>query len=80
MVTTKRFNIFVLPLMIIIIVTSQYAQAVESKPTIQLQHQQRYSKMLSTLGMVCKCCDDECRSTWEGSCSNLQCLPWKKYY
>lgn len=41
------------------------------------------SKMLATLGIVCKCCDGEsgkCRSTWDGSCSKLQCLPWKFHW
>ncbi|KAK6779231.1 hypothetical protein RDI58_021415 [Solanum bulbocastanum] len=40
-------------------------------------------KMFETLGMVCKCCDganfgqDLCSATWDGSCSNLKCFPWK---
>ncbi|KAL5706278.1 hypothetical protein ACHQM5_024470 [Ranunculus cassubicifolius] len=41
---------------------------------------QRFSKISATLGMSCKCCDGEegiCRSTWEASCSKLECLPWK---
>ncbi|OWM81776.1 hypothetical protein CDL15_Pgr007814 [Punica granatum] len=38
----------------------------------------RYAKILATLGIVCKCCNgSECTSTWNGSCSQLQCLPWK---
>src|SRR5438445_461434 len=41
-----------------------------------------YSKLLGTLGMVCKCCDGnggECRTTtWLEPCSNLQCHPWKQ--
>ncbi|MCD7452969.1 hypothetical protein HAX54_019026 [Datura stramonium] len=47
----------------------------------------KYLKMLETLGMVCKCCDGEvfgqgkyqelCSVTWDGTCSNLQCSPWK---
>ncbi|OIT39140.1 hypothetical protein A4A49_00712 [Nicotiana attenuata] len=46
-----------------------------------------YLKIFKTLGMVCKCCDgvdsregrkqDLCSATWAGSCSNLQCFPWK---
>ncbi|KAF3969859.1 hypothetical protein CMV_006380 [Castanea mollissima] len=42
--------------------------------------QQRFSEIFSTLGVACKCCDGEkgeCTSTWTGSCSKLQCLPWK---
>lgn len=47
--------------------------------------------VLATLGVVCKCCDGVatggggkeegegkgCVAVWSGSCSNLQCLPWK---
>ncbi|KAF3636369.1 hypothetical protein BC332_23518 [Capsicum chinense] len=46
-----------------------------------------YLKKFETLGMVCKCCDgidvekgkkqELCSATWVGSCSNLQCFPWK---
>ncbi|CAN4116017.1 unnamed protein product [Withania somnifera] len=47
-----------------------------------------YLKMFETLGMVCKCCvvgadfgqgknQELCSATWDGSCSNLQCFPWK---
>ena len=39
-----------------------------------------FSEIFSTLGVACKCCDGEkgeCTSTWTGSCSKLQCLPWK---
>ncbi|XAR71977.1 hypothetical protein NMG60_11018444 [Bertholletia excelsa] len=45
------------------------------------QFPQKYSKVFSSLGLVCKCCDGveggECRSTWEGPCTNLRCAPWK---
>ncbi|KAL8152732.1 hypothetical protein V2J09_010492 [Rumex salicifolius] len=38
----------------------------------------KYSNVLETLGVACKCCDGgECKSSWSGSCSQLQCLPWK---
>ncbi|KAG6671191.1 hypothetical protein I3843_Q009100 [Carya illinoinensis] len=42
--------------------------------------QQKYSKIFSTLGIVCKCCDGEtgeCTSTRTECCSKLQCFPWK---
>lgn len=61
--------------------------------SLQQQHSSKLSssiqflKMSETLGMVCKCCDgmdiekgikqDLCSATWDGSCSNLQCFPWK---
>ncbi|CAN1275537.1 hypothetical protein LINPERPRIM_LOCUS15737 [Linum perenne] len=41
------------------------------------------SKFFATLGVVCKCCDNrpsgngECSSSWEGSCRDVQCLPWR---
>ncbi|CAI0427365.1 unnamed protein product [Linum tenue] len=41
------------------------------------------SKIFATLGVICKCCDNregengECASSWEGSCSDVQCLPWR---
>lgn len=40
-----------------------------------------YSKLLGTLGMVCKCCDGaggECKTKWLEPCPNLQCHPWKQ--
>ncbi|CAN4106009.1 unnamed protein product [Withania somnifera] len=61
--------------------------------SVQQQHNSKFSssikylKMFETLGMVCKCCDgadfgqgikqDLCTTSWNGSCSNLQCFPWK---
>ncbi|KAK1354660.1 hypothetical protein POM88_047916 [Heracleum sosnowskyi] len=43
----------------------------------------RYSKLVATLGLICKCCDGssgeaECKTTWVQPCSNLQCHPWKQ--
>nr|GMC88395.1 Fibropellin-1 like [Ipomoea batatas] len=40
------------------------------------------TSILATLGVVCKCCDggegeEGCVTVWSGSCSKLQCLPWK---
>ena len=40
-----------------------------------------YASVFATLGLVCKCCDGgECKSTWNNSCSKVQCLPWKQHY
>lgn len=44
-----------------------------------------YEKVFATLGVKCKCCDgsssdENCKSIWEGSCSKLQCLPWKDHH
>ncbi|CAI0471190.1 unnamed protein product [Linum tenue] len=41
------------------------------------------SKIFATLGVICKCCDNrqgengECSISWKGSCSDVQCLPWR---
>ncbi|CAL5363711.1 hypothetical protein CsSME_00000874 [Camellia sinensis var. sinensis] len=75
---SKRFELLILLFMILAI--SQYT-TVEAR-AISLQHPQRYSKeFANNLGVVCDCCDgeegDQCRSSWEGSCSKLRCLPWK---
>ncbi|KAL5709358.1 hypothetical protein ACHQM5_020058 [Ranunculus cassubicifolius] len=56
-------------------------QGVQSR-TLPLSstEQHRFSKVFATLGMSCKCCDGKegmCRSTWESTCSKLECLPWR---
>ncbi|KAF8395186.1 hypothetical protein HHK36_019128 [Tetracentron sinense] len=74
---SKRFVLLLLLLMIAAI--SQKARCAEARP-LSLLPQERYTKMIATLGIVCKCCDgvgDECTTTWDASCSKLQCLPWK---
>ncbi|KAJ7961347.1 Fibropellin-1 like [Quillaja saponaria] len=66
-------------LLIIIASTSQNSRITEARPLSLMSHQGQ-SKIFSTLGVVCKCCDGvegDCTSTWTGSCSKLQCLPWK---
>ncbi|KAI3750398.1 hypothetical protein L2E82_21033 [Cichorium intybus] len=43
---------------------------------------QRYPRGFDTLGMICKCCDlpkNECTSRWNGSCSHIQCSPWRSH-
>ena len=42
-----------------------------------------YARVFDTLGMICKCCDGpggDCTSRWNGSCSNLQCIPWRFHW
>ncbi|KAL4340407.1 hypothetical protein GQ457_08G019660 [Hibiscus cannabinus] len=51
-----------------------------ARPLPVLPDQQRYWKMLGSLGVVCECCDGsegECSATWTQPCSKLKCLPWK---
>ncbi|GAV65454.1 hypothetical protein CFOL_v3_08969 [Cephalotus follicularis] len=66
-------------LLAITIFTSQKAIVAEAR-ALPFIPKQRYSSVFATLGVVCKCCNGEggeCTSTWNLSCSNLQCLPWK---
>ncbi|KAF9597468.1 hypothetical protein IFM89_018914 [Coptis chinensis] len=72
------------PCVLLVLVLMFLAQAhrlpgADSRPHPILE-QTRYSKVFKTLGIGCKCCDGKegvCRSTWDGSCTRLQCLPWK---
>ncbi|CAH1445836.1 unnamed protein product [Lactuca virosa] len=51
----------------------------EARP-LSIIPQQKYLSSFDTLGMICKCCDlpkNECTSKWNGSCSNIQCIPWR---
>ncbi|ESR48826.1 hypothetical protein CICLE_v10033223mg [Citrus x clementina] len=78
MAEPRRFQLFLLLLVMIIVAVPH--QCSSTRPISIQNHQLGNSKMLATLGIVCKCCDGEsgkCRSTWDGSCSKLQCLPWK---
>ncbi|GKV05918.1 hypothetical protein SLEP1_g17866 [Rubroshorea leprosula] len=73
-----------LPLLFLVVVfsaTSHNSVGAEARP-LPFLPQQNYSKLLSTLGVVCKCCDGiggDCSVTWTDPCSNLQCQPWKQY-
>ncbi|KAJ4720894.1 Fibropellin-1 like [Melia azedarach] len=80
MVKPEGFQLL-LVLLLIVAVSQCSCRVVKATRARILNHQLGYSKTYATqLGVVCKCCDGEkgeCRSTWEGSCSKLQCLPWK---
>ena len=42
-----------------------------------------YPRGFDTLGMICKCCDlpnSDCTSRWNGSCSDIQCIPWRLHW
>ncbi|KAG6693074.1 hypothetical protein I3843_10G140800 [Carya illinoinensis] len=79
---TPPKHLLLVLLLILIVSTSQLqlpGGVAEARPISSIP-QQRYSKIFSTLGIVCKCCDGdkgECTSTRTESCSNLQCFPWK---
>ncbi|PWA92624.1 hypothetical protein CTI12_AA078260 [Artemisia annua] len=79
----KLRNLGILVFLLMIFGSSQSTRDFSSQP--QVYYPQRYPKMLFTLGMECKCCDgassnENCESIWKGSCSKLQCLPWKQYH
>ncbi|XAR68890.1 hypothetical protein NMG60_11000294 [Bertholletia excelsa] len=66
-------------LLLVIGLTSKRTGFAEARP-LSVVPEQRYSKIFATLGLACKCCDGssgKCTSAWVGSCSNLECLPWK---
>ncbi|KAK4771327.1 hypothetical protein SAY87_031859 [Trapa incisa] len=81
--SSSRTSLFMPWLLLLLVATASEDRVVAqaSRPISSLPRwpsQQRYSKILATLGIVCKCCDEgQCASTWEGPCSQLQCLPWK---
>lgn len=77
-----KVHFLLLSLLLINFSESRFARPIslQQHNTIKLSS---YLKMFETLGMVCKCCDgdnigqDLCSATWDGSCSNLKCVPWK---
>ncbi|GKV10068.1 hypothetical protein SLEP1_g21487 [Rubroshorea leprosula] len=78
METQKCFLLLVLFLYVYISATHNSVGA-EARP-LPVVPQQKPTKFLATLGVVCKCCDGsgrECSVTWTDPCSNLQCEPWK---
>ncbi|KAK6794072.1 hypothetical protein RDI58_007525 [Solanum bulbocastanum] len=65
---SKPFVFFVLLVLVMMITTSSL--------------EGDYSKIFSTIGLECKCCDGEegeCTKSWHGTCSNFQCSSWKQY-
>lgn len=86
-----KVHFLLLSLLVINFSESRFGLSDAARP-ISTQHISKFSsveylKMFETLGMVCKCCDGEnfgqeinqdlCRATWNDSCSNLKCFPWK---
>ena len=77
----KKPVILVLLLLLIVSNGERSSSVVEGRALSLVSHQE-YSKIFSTLGVVCKCCDGidgACSNTWTNSCTNLQCLPWKSH-
>ncbi|KAI4302693.1 hypothetical protein MLD38_038412 [Melastoma candidum] len=79
-------NYLILAGMLLAIVSaSHHATLVESRvlpesPSSSQLADQGISKVLATLGVVCRCCnpDGECTGPLDtGSCHRVQCLPWK---
>ncbi|KDP44860.1 hypothetical protein JCGZ_01360 [Jatropha curcas] len=79
MAVSKGLVVLVL-LFTIVAMSLQYPGGAEAG-AVSLKHGNS-KKFFATLGLECKCCDGdkgECRSSWESSCSKLQCHPWKSY-
>ncbi|AES71054.1 transmembrane protein, putative [Medicago truncatula] len=83
---TQKCFIFFVCLLIISPKLTLIPNSVEGRKVFTINRKENdfkgYSKReaYSTLGLVCKCCDGEggdCISTWDASCSNLMCKPWK---
>ncbi|KAL5709359.1 hypothetical protein ACHQM5_020059 [Ranunculus cassubicifolius] len=76
----SRRDVFLI-LMWLVVAQVPRVQGVESRTkSLSFTEQHRFSKVFATLGVSCKCCDGKegvCRSTWESSCSKLECLPWE---
>ncbi|KAL5709357.1 hypothetical protein ACHQM5_020057 [Ranunculus cassubicifolius] len=76
----SRRSVFLL-VVLMVVAQAHRLQGVQSRTlSLPSTDQNRFSKVFATLGMSCKCCDGKeglCRSTWESSCSKLECLPWK---
>ncbi|KAK8600248.1 hypothetical protein V6N13_059935 [Hibiscus sabdariffa] len=69
-------------LLLLLVISSSSPSVSAARPLSILPDQQRYSKILASLGVVCKCCDGigsggECSTAWTQPCSKLKCLPWK---
>ncbi|KAH0465462.1 hypothetical protein IEQ34_005565 [Dendrobium chrysotoxum] len=68
-------------LLLLVIFHAQICKEAEGRdfPSIK---QEGYVKVLESLGLVCRCCDGpegECRSSWDSTCTNLDCQPWKHF-
>nr|GMD43417.1 Fibropellin-1 like [Ipomoea batatas] len=89
MASSSASRPYLLLILLILHLSSQkHSRFAEARPLISLVNQEsKYAKLFATLGMVCKCCDgaevsdggesEGCKASWSGSCSKLQCLPWK---
>ncbi|KAI4331683.1 hypothetical protein MLD38_029843 [Melastoma candidum] len=84
-------SVILVLLVLSIVSSSEHVTLAQSRPlstsasssssTVPSHHtEQGISKVLATLGVVCKCCDSagDCTSlSNSGSCHKVQCLPWK---
>ncbi|KAL0915152.1 hypothetical protein M5K25_015551 [Dendrobium thyrsiflorum] len=49
---------------------------------ISFAKQEKYGKVLQSLGLMCRCCDldgGDCRSSWDSPCYKLDCQPWRHF-
>ncbi|KAI6675152.1 hypothetical protein NL676_003058 [Syzygium grande] len=78
--TFKPHTSFIVFLVLLCLGSELKSVSTEARSLSSFSSHQSYSRIFSTLGVVCKCCNDaggECTNTWTGSCSNLHCFPWK---
>ncbi|CAN0926467.1 hypothetical protein LINGRAHAP2_LOCUS35359 [Linum grandiflorum] len=83
MAANLRISHLLLLLLLTLSTTRNNSRAAEARPLPFSSLHLGSSKIFATLGVVCKCCDNreteksECSSSWEGSCRDVQCLPWR---
>ncbi|XAR66228.1 hypothetical protein NMG60_11012379 [Bertholletia excelsa] len=80
--TSRRFELLLLLFLMAITFQSRSVEPRAMALALQNPPISGDTKELArALGMVCNCCDgvegDECRSSWEGRCTELRCFPWK---
>ena len=86
--SSKQESLLILFLVVIVFACNQESKVLVQARAFLVQPETKTENMhantlFSSLGLVCKCCDDaakgggECVATWKGTCSDLQCSPWK---
>ncbi|WOL14923.1 hypothetical protein Cni_G23704 [Canna indica] len=67
---------FYFSLLLLFFISFSISKSAEADGPIPINKQQRYVKVLESLGIKCKCCDGdggECRSSWESTCTKMEC-------
>ncbi|KAM0941400.1 hypothetical protein DsansV1_C17g0148341 [Dioscorea sansibarensis] len=72
-------SVLVFYVLFLICLNSGFFGAAEAR-ALPVINQDRYVKVLASLGIMCECCDGDggaCRSTWDSTCAKLNCHNWK---